>query len=102
MNVQDIKQALNKNADLVTIEQTTTSFIVRQKAYIPKPVWMEVHAVMLRFGGKYFSEDNDKHWKIPLVKQDMFIAEPTHECLILDLEDLVKQGYRKLTVKWEK
>lgn len=69
MNVQDIDKALGKNAELVNIEATNTSFIIRQKDYIPKPVWMEVHAVMIRFGGKWVKMDKAGHWKIPF-KQD--------------------------------
>lgn len=69
MNVQTITQALGKHADLVTIEQTTDGFIVKQKDYIQKPTWMEIHAVMLRFKGKWIPNPGATgQWKVPLLK----------------------------------
>lgn len=69
MNVQDIEQALGKNAELVTIEATANKFIVRMKRREDKDTWQEIADAVKGLGGKWVY-GKDSHGEIPFVKSN--------------------------------
>ena len=108
MSVQVLTAKLGQLKELVTIEQAIDCTIIKPREYIPTPDWTKINAIARQEGGKWIGAKGQiGEWKVPLIKPIetddlLFSTNATHGFLELDFKTLLEQGYKKLTVRWEK